>query len=131
MESSQRGQGGEYWDTLRCTNGLAELYTVQLRFAEAEPLFIEALEISSSTLGEEHPWTLTTMNSLAAVYKERNDLDKAESLFLEALNGRRLKLGDTHPHTINNHAQRTWYCWCPPEGGHGVPPKEAHSTRIP
>ena len=36
-------------------NNLAELYYFQGRYSEAEPLYIQALELKRKMLGDEHP----------------------------------------------------------------------------
>ena len=41
---------------------LANLYTVQHRYDEAEPLHLETLETKKRVLGEGHPSTLSTTN---------------------------------------------------------------------
>ena len=47
------------------------------RFGEAEPLFLETLEISKRVLGEEHPDTLSSMNSLVVLYQRWGKPEKA------------------------------------------------------
>ena len=49
--------GADHPDTANSLNSLAALYFVQGRYAEAEPLFKETLEIMERVLGVEHPNT--------------------------------------------------------------------------
>ena len=46
-------------------NSLANVYLRPGRYDEAEPLFLETLEIEKRVQGEEHPETLLSMNNLA------------------------------------------------------------------
>ncbi|MEM6612504.1 MAG: tetratricopeptide repeat protein [Cyanobacteria bacterium P01_C01_bin.72] len=47
------------------------MYRKQGRYAEAEPLYLEALEMSRKLLGQEHPNTQTIENNL---YKLRQNM---------------------------------------------------------
>ncbi|MBC1281098.1 tetratricopeptide repeat protein, partial [Nostoc sp. UCD121] len=46
-------------------NNLALLYNSQGRYSEAEPLYIQALEIAELSLGVNHPNTITFRENLA------------------------------------------------------------------
>ncbi|GAC1458622.1 MAG: hypothetical protein NVS2B14_04170 [Chamaesiphon sp.] len=46
-------------------DNLAYLYFSQGRYHEAEPLYVQALEIRTRLLGDEHPDVATTLNNLA------------------------------------------------------------------
>ena len=61
--------GKEHPDTLGSVNNLAELYQVEGRYAEAEPLYKRALETQERVLGKEHPDTLGSVNNLAELYR--------------------------------------------------------------
>ena len=50
-------------------NNLALLYKTQGRYTEAEPLFIQALDMRKKLLGAEHPSVATSLNNLAALYE--------------------------------------------------------------
>ncbi|NJM99279.1 MAG: tetratricopeptide repeat protein, partial [Phormidesmis sp. RL_2_1] len=52
-------------------NNLAELYRSQGRYGEAEPLFVEALAIRKTELGDRHPDTATSLNNLAGLYRSQ------------------------------------------------------------
>jgi uncharacterized protein HemY len=45
-------------------NNLAYLYNSQRKYSEAEPLYLDALEMSERTLGANHPNTITVRNNL-------------------------------------------------------------------
>ena len=49
-------------------SNLAELYTGQGRYAEAEPLYKRALAIDEKALGPEHPEVAISLNNLAGLY---------------------------------------------------------------
>ena len=65
MEASERALGKEHLNTLISVSNLAELYYLQGRYSEAEPLYQRALEAEERTLGKEHPHTLVSVNDLA------------------------------------------------------------------
>lgn len=44
------------------------LYKKQSRYAEAEPLYLRALQIHKKVLGDEHPEVATTAINVAALY---------------------------------------------------------------
>ena len=52
---------------------LARPYGLQGRYAEAEPVYVEALDIQRRVLGEEHPNTLATMINLAGLYEAQGE----------------------------------------------------------
>jgi len=84
---------------------LGYLYESQGRYEEAEPLFLQALELGRSLLGENHPDVASSLNNLAALYKSQGRYEEAEPLFLQALELRRSLLGENHPDvagTLNN-----------------------------
>ena len=53
--------------------------------ALAENLFKEVLEISTASLGADHPDTLQTKNNLATLYQDQGEFAKAEPLYREVL----------------------------------------------
>jgi tetratricopeptide (TPR) repeat protein len=76
---------------------LAYLYQSQGRYKEAEPLFIQALELRRSLLGDHHPDVATSFNNLAGLYDSQGRYEDAEPLFIQALELRRSLLGEHHP----------------------------------
>lgn len=87
---------------LTIMHNLATLYDAAGRYAEAEALFLSALEHRERVLGKEHPDTLMTVNSLAALYDDVGRYAEAESLYFRALEGFERVLGKDHPHTLNS-----------------------------
>ncbi|MFN6272044.1 MAG: tetratricopeptide repeat protein, partial [Microcystis sp.] len=45
-------------------NNLENLYYSQVRYSEAEPLYLEAINIFRERLGENHPHTQTIMENI-------------------------------------------------------------------
>jgi tetratricopeptide (TPR) repeat protein len=78
-------------------NNLAELYYYQGRYDQAEPLFLQALELRKRLLGEDHPDIATSLNNLAGLYYYQGRYDQAEPLYLQALELRKRLLGEDHP----------------------------------
>jgi len=78
-------------------NNLALLYDSQGRYDQAEPLYLQALELRKRLLGEEHPDVATSINNLALLYKSQGRYDQAEPLYLRALELEKRLLGEDHP----------------------------------
>jgi len=57
--------GQEHPDVAGKINNLALLYSEQEKYAEAEPLYLEALALYKKILGSEHPYVATSLNNLA------------------------------------------------------------------
>jgi len=66
-------------------NNLAELYRIQGRYPEAEPLYRRSLAIRERTLGPEHPSVATSLNNLAAFYHVQGRYAEAEPLYRRTL----------------------------------------------
>jgi tetratricopeptide (TPR) repeat protein len=75
----------EHPDVARIWYSLAVLYYSQGRYNEAEPLFLEALEMQKRLMVEEHPDLARSLNNLAFLYHSQGRYSEAEPLFLEAL----------------------------------------------
>jgi tetratricopeptide (TPR) repeat protein len=80
-------------------NNLAHLYESQGRYTEAEPLYLEALDLRKRLLGDNHPDVATSLNNLAALYCYQGRYTEAEPLYLEAIKIATQVLGKNHPHT--------------------------------
>jgi len=78
---------------------LAELYTAQGKYAEAEQRFQDALRISEQQLGPEHPDVATSLNGLAKLYRHQGKYEQAEAFYERALAIREQSLGTNHPDT--------------------------------
>jgi tetratricopeptide (TPR) repeat protein len=78
-------------------NNLAVLYDNQGRYSEAEPLYLEALEMRRRLFTSDHPDVASSLNNLASLYKSQGKYSEAEPLYLDALEmTKRLFTGD-HP----------------------------------
>ena len=67
---------------------------------EAEPYYLEALEIRRRVLGDEHRSTLASINSMGVLLQRQGKLGEAEPYYLEVLEIRRRVLGDEHRSTL-------------------------------
>jgi tetratricopeptide (TPR) repeat protein len=61
-------------------NNLGELYTVQGRYAEAEPLYKRALAIMEKARGPYHRNVATVLENMAKLYKKTGRNDEAKQL---------------------------------------------------
>ena len=89
-------------------NGLALLYDSQGRYNDAEPLYLQSLDIRKRQLGNDHPDVATILNNLAGLYESQGRYNDAEPLLLQSLDIRKRQLGNDHPHvaqSLNNLAQ--------------------------
>ena len=80
-------------------NNLAIIYKNAGRYAEAEPLYGEALEIGRDVLGGRHPEYATWLNNLAGLLQATGRYEEAEPLYREALDVFEAALGAEHPNT--------------------------------
>ena len=94
--------GPEHPDTLTSMNNLAIVYYEQGKYAQAEALHSQTLEIRRRVLGPEHPDTLASMNNLAIVYYEQGKYAQAEALYSQTLEIQRRVLGPEHPDTLTS-----------------------------
>ena len=67
------------------------------RFAEAEPLFLQALHLQEQALEAHHPLVTETLNGLAILYRSQGKYQQAEPLFQQVLHLREQALGSEHP----------------------------------
>lgn len=104
--------GPEDAKTATALNALALSYGDTGRFAEAEPLFRQALEIDCKTLGEAHPVYASHLNNLGNLLWDAGRFAEAEPLYREALEVDRKKPGKAHPNYaihLNNLANLLMY----------------------
>ncbi|MBD2021152.1 tetratricopeptide repeat protein, partial [Leptolyngbya sp. FACHB-36] len=76
---------------------LAFLYELQGRYSEAEPLYVQALDIRQRQLGSDHPHVATSLNNLAGLYQSQGRYSEAEPLYVQALDISQRQLGNDHP----------------------------------
>ncbi|MBD0310696.1 MAG: tetratricopeptide repeat protein, partial [Microcoleus sp. T1-bin1] len=79
-------------------NYLAQLYESQGRYSEAEPLYLQAVEIDRRSLPEDHPCLASGLNNIALLYKSQGRYSEAEPLYLQALEIDRRSLPEDHPY---------------------------------
>jgi tetratricopeptide (TPR) repeat protein len=82
-------------------HNLGILYKNQGKLAEAEKMYIRALQGKEEALGPDHPSTLDTVNSLGNLYMDQGKLAEAEKMYVQALQGKEEALGPDHPSTLN------------------------------
>jgi tetratricopeptide (TPR) repeat protein len=83
-------------------NNLALLYNNQGKYSEAEPLYLDALEMRKRLFTGDHPDVATSLNNLAVLYDNQGRYSEAEPLYLDALEmTKRLFTGD-HPDVANS-----------------------------
>ena len=78
-------------------NNLAELYESQGRYNDAEPLYLQSLDISKRQLGDDHPFVASSLNNLAVLYRSQGRYNDAEPLYLQSLDIWKRQLSDAHP----------------------------------
>ena len=88
-------------------NNLALLYHAQGRYEEAEPLYLQALELYKRLLGDHHPHVATSLNNLAGLYDAQGRYNEAEPLYLRTLEICVKCLGKNNPYT-----QAAWNNFC-------------------
>ncbi|MGB5915758.1 MAG: tetratricopeptide repeat protein [Phormidesmis sp.] len=71
----------------------------QGRYGEAEPLYVEALEIYKTALGDRHPDTATSLFNLAVLYHQTQRSKQAQDYIKQALAIYIPILGHDHPMT--------------------------------
>jgi CHAT domain-containing protein/tetratricopeptide (TPR) repeat protein len=77
----------------------ADKLQLDRKYAEAEKLYRQVLEIRKTAVGEEHDLTAATLNSLGNNMRQQNQLAEAEKLHRKALEIRRKVLGEFHQNT--------------------------------
>jgi tetratricopeptide (TPR) repeat protein len=79
---------------------LAGVLDKQGKYAEAESLNRQTLELSEEVLGKTHPETLTSVYCLAYLLQSRKEYEEASILYERACSGYKSSLGSKHPTTI-------------------------------
>ena len=86
-------------------NDLALTYFRLGRYADAEPLHLQALKIRERVFGPDHPLVAATLNDLAFLYVAQGRTTEAEPLHKRALEIREKAFGPEHPEvakSLNN-----------------------------
>ncbi len=107
QQSTRRdGESGRL-DTAGYLDQLGSLYHDQGRFAEAVPLFLEALDLRKAMLGPDHLFVAESANNLAFLYRAQGDLVRAEPLFLQALAIQEARMSTDGPGSGQTHLVRS------------------------
>jgi len=88
-------------------DNIAECYNITGKYAGAEKMCRQALQLKEQVLGKEHPSTLGTMNNLAAALDKQGKHTEAVQLYQQTLQLKEQVLGKEHPstlETVNNFA---------------------------
>ena len=97
VDLAKTDHGPESAEYAKQINNLAVVLQAQGRYAEAEALYGQALEIGRATLGEAHPDYATHLNNLAGVVEDQGRYAEAEALYRQALEITQATLGEDHP----------------------------------
>jgi tetratricopeptide (TPR) repeat protein len=100
VEQDKIGAGGET-DASWLLDSLASYRQGPLAaYAQARPLFEQALAIRETALGLDHPGTAASLNNLAFLLQSQGDTAEARPLFERALAICEIALGPEHPYTV-------------------------------
>ncbi len=98
---------GENAELGRVLHELALLRKNQGKYAEAEPLYLQAIAVQEKALGKDHPDVAEALNDLAVLYWCEENYGEAEPLYLCALAVKEQFFGKNHPsvaQTLNDFA---------------------------
>jgi tetratricopeptide (TPR) repeat protein len=76
--------GKEHPVTLMSMNNLAESLRQKGKYAEAEAMHRQTLQLRETVLGKEHPVTLMSMNNLAESLRQQGKYAEAEVMHRQA-----------------------------------------------
>ena len=99
--------GPDHPEVANTLNGLARLYLIQDRLAEAEPLLKRSLAIREQVFGAGHPDVGANLNDYGVLYLKLSKYGEAEQYFKRALAVRENQLGLQHPsvaETLENYS---------------------------
>lgn len=85
---------------MTAAGNLANTYTAQERYEEAELLQAEVVEKGKELFGNDHPITIRAKANLAILYENQKRSREAATLKLEVLEQRRRLEGNDHPNTV-------------------------------
>ena len=94
-----QGKGPPYYRA-HALHGLANLYREQKRYARAEPLYQQALEIRKQAWESPHPDIAESLHDLGQLREAQGNLSEAKALYEEALEQREQAFGIDHPKTV-------------------------------
>lgn len=86
-------------DTLTTMSNLALVLDSQGKYADAEAMNRQTLEIKEEVLGKRHPDTLMSVYCLAYLLQNKHEYEEASILYKRAFSGFQSSLGSEHPTT--------------------------------
>ncbi|MCH7729539.1 MAG: tetratricopeptide repeat protein, partial [Planctomycetes bacterium] len=105
LEFSKETLGDKHPEYATSLNNLAFLYQTLGDYAQAEPLFHQAVAIYKNVLGEKHRHYVTGLSNLGGFYFGQGDYARAEPLYRHAMAIDKEVVGEKHPHyaaSLNN-----------------------------
>ena len=98
--SRERRQSG--WEEVKARDiiMIAELFRQLDMSAEAEEMYIRALQGYEKVMGLEHTLTLNTVNNLGTLYRKQGKMVEAEQMYIRALQGYEKVWGPEHTSTL-------------------------------
>jgi hypothetical protein len=99
MQLLQSVLGTHHPETLNSMNNLAATFMSQGRWAEAEPLQVQAVEAAKTVLGEKHPDRLSCMQNLANTLYYQARYEEALALIGTCSQMQQQVLGEQHAQT--------------------------------
>ncbi|KAJ6060697.1 hypothetical protein N7444_002551 [Penicillium canescens] len=104
--------GTEDEEALASTAMLAEAYSLEGQWEEAEKLELEVMKTRKAKLGGSgHADTLKSMANLAVTYRSQGRWEEAEQLQVQVMETHKTKLGDGHPDTLASIANLASTYW--------------------
>ena len=85
-----------------CENGLANLYQLMDKHADAQRIYERLLKFYRAALGNDHPEVAEILHNLALLHRDQKDYVASEKLFQESIKIRKAKFGDRHPSLANS-----------------------------
>ncbi|MFA6571492.1 MAG: CHAT domain-containing tetratricopeptide repeat protein, partial [Bacteroidota bacterium] len=89
-------------------NNMAYFYYGRGNYKEAEPLYIEAIEMYRRIFNTDHPFLARSINSMATFYDGRGDFKKAEPLYIETLTIYQNMLNNYFPSLSEKEKKQFW-----------------------
>ena len=86
----------------RLLYNIARCFDIFGKYAEAEAMNRQALQLKEQVLGPEHPSTLSSMNNLAVALRQQGKHAEAEAMHRQALQLKEQVLGPEHPSTLDS-----------------------------
>lgn len=85
--SVKESQGYDHSDPryANALNNLGELYRKQAKFSQAEPIYVELLDIAENKLQKKRQEAAVLVNNVAAFYRDKGDYPRSEKLYQKAL----------------------------------------------